>query len=254
MGPFEPILSVNLSPDKQDYLLQPYHIRQYNQFRVGIIGVTGKEDLPETINSSLIDWESPFAATYQKIKKDCDLLVVLSSLSDTQNTKLTKQFPEVGILVSALPRKNNLAPKIINNTLVMQAGSQGKHLGRLDLHYVKDGKWAATESASKKEVLEARLQSVDWQINRLAEKEEPADTARADRLAQIKEYRQQLVAMIAAQQKKELETNEAEVFENSYQARVIAIKPADDPTSVSELVGEIHRNIQNCCMEKVKPE
>ena len=127
-----PWLSANLM-DKQNRPIFPaVKILERGAMKIGIIGLTGQiVALPPEI--IVADWRKVLPGHLARLSKECQLLIVLSSLGGEDNTELTRQYPQVNVLITADRQQGNIAPRVDNSTIVTQTANQGKHLGVLNL-------------------------------------------------------------------------------------------------------------------------
>src|SRR5699024_533364 len=62
----------------------------------------------------------------------------LSHFGFPQEVKLAKEVDGIDILLRGHTHNSLVEPVVINDTIIMQSGCHGAHIGRLDVH-VKDG-------------------------------------------------------------------------------------------------------------------
>ncbi len=142
-----PMLACNVR-DKEtgDYFFQPYIIVEVGGLRLGIIGSAsnivdktmppsfseglsfgiGKEELTELV-AKLRDHER------------VDLVIQLSHLGFPQDLKLLSEVSGIDVCLSGHTHNRLYRPAMVGQTIVIQSGSQGSFLGRLDLT-VEDGR------------------------------------------------------------------------------------------------------------------
>lgn len=142
--------------------------------RIGIIGIAATiidKTMPpkfhEGIRLSLGSTELP--SHIQRLRHDdgVDLIVVLSHLGLPQDVQLAKDVPGIDVLVSGHTHNRLRVPETANDTIIIQSGSHGSFVGRLDLE-VRDGK--VTEYAH-------RLVSIDEAVGTDPEMEVLIDRA-----------------------------------------------------------------------------
>jgi Cytochrome c554 and c-prime len=136
-----PWLSANLVDKHGNPLFSAAKIIERGAMKIGIIGLTGSiaAASPEII---VADWRKVLPEHLERLAKECQLMVVLSSLNSEDNAELTRQFPQVHVLLTADKRQGNILPRVENNTLVTQTMSQGKYLGILNLDWTPGGSWS----------------------------------------------------------------------------------------------------------------
>lgn len=136
-----PWLSANLT-DKQHIPLFPgVKIITRGEIKIGIIGLTG-QIAAASQEFIVADWRKVLPEHLQRLAKECQLVIALSSLAGEDNAELTRQFPRVHMLISADRQQGNLIPRVNNSTLVTQTMNQGKYLGVLNLDWIPGSSWA----------------------------------------------------------------------------------------------------------------
>ncbi len=139
-----PWLSANLIDKNNARIFPAVKILTRGSMKIGIIGLTGKI-AAKSQEAVVVDWRKVLPEHLQHLKNECQLVIVLSSLSDQDNNELTRQFPQVHLLISADQQLGNITPKVDNGTLVTQTMSQGKYLGVLDIDWISGSGWAKNE-------------------------------------------------------------------------------------------------------------
>jgi len=141
-----PLLAINVYDNETGRLAyEPYTVANVAGLKIGVIGIAsnlvdktmpasfseglrftlGREELPRFIN--------------EVRAKHVDLLVVLSHLGFPQDMKLLSEVPGVDVLLSGHTHDRLYQPVQQGGALVIQSGSHGSFLGRLDLE-IQDGK------------------------------------------------------------------------------------------------------------------
>lgn len=135
-----PILAINAYEEETDELyFEPYTILEQDGISLGVIGIAatvidktmpahfskglyftlGNEELPQYIEE----------LQHQEV----DLIVVLSHLGFPQDVKMMKEIEGVDICLSGHTHNRLTEPVQIGDTTIIQSGSQGSFIGRLDL-------------------------------------------------------------------------------------------------------------------------
>ncbi len=124
-------LSANLMDKHNSPIFPAVKVIERGAMKIGIIGLTGQIVAlsPEII---VADWRKVLPEQLARLSKECRLLIVLSSLSGEENAELTRQYPQVHVLITADRQQGNIA-RIDNSSIVTQTMSQGKYLGVLNL-------------------------------------------------------------------------------------------------------------------------
>ncbi len=124
----------------------PYAVYAVNGVRIGVIGVT-TPTLPRivlsTVNRGLnaLPVNASVAPWVQELRPNADLVVVLSHCGLTVDSTLAAGVPGIDVIVSGHDHVALPQPRLIPNdnrngiggTLLVEAGSRGDFLGRLDL-------------------------------------------------------------------------------------------------------------------------
>jgi len=146
-------LSCNISITNNGELTKkilPYVIKQVGGLKVGIIGVTNALAKQRAGNISFVEPWIAAERTIKELKKNnTDMLVVLSNLSETQNSDLINEIKGIDILITNRPVKEGESYKEIGSTLVFNPSRQGRKLGVLTLS-IKNGKITVKKSELKR--------------------------------------------------------------------------------------------------------
>ncbi len=153
-----PFLSSNVRYEKgNQYLVDPYTVLVRKDVNFGILGLS-PGDLRTLVVGKLMDGmiiEDPVKAAKAHLPKlkemGADILIGLTHIgyiepgsaphqtTTTDDSALAQAVPEIAIIVGG--HTHTLIPKgvKVNKTVISQAGSHGKHLGRIDLLWnIKD--------------------------------------------------------------------------------------------------------------------
>ncbi|BCO09828.1 hypothetical protein GF1_22040 [Desulfolithobacter dissulfuricans] len=234
-------LSANLvDPGTGQPLFTPFLITEAGTLRIGVVGLSAPP--PATVEPSdawqVVDWRKILPPLVQTLEKETDMIILLSSYPPAENEEIARSFDALHILLQAGHGTANMAPKNINNTLILQTGSRGKYLGMLEINWNSSKKWGR----SLKELLRETTRQQDrisWQIGRL-KKRYPADV-----LATNSRYRE-LVRQLRETEEKlrqlEQRKKQGRLEFCSFTNRFIALKPniPQDPR-VQEIIDEARR-------------
>lgn len=187
-----PWLSANIVDAQHNPVFNASKIVKRAGLRIGIIGLT-EIDLPNVSGITVAGWQQALSIELSKLEKACDLVVVLTSLSDQDNAELMKNYPQVHILLTANQGQGNIKPRIINSTLHTQTHSQGKYLGVLDLNWNPLQPWKR-DFDQEDLLLNNRLSVLDRQILRA----ERLDNKSIESEAQLQAYRQERENLLKA--------------------------------------------------------
>ncbi len=135
-----PVLGANIL-DKDGNVwngLQPYIIKIIDNIRVGIIGISTTDTViyewPPLIEGLIFSEPIETTQKYVKtIRNECDLLVVLSHLGLNKDIELAEKVKGIDIIIGGHTHNVIENPIKTNNTIILQAGSHGRYLGRVDI-------------------------------------------------------------------------------------------------------------------------
>jgi sulfur-oxidizing protein SoxB len=144
-----PILAMNMyDTEWGDPAMPQYAIKEIGDLKIAIIGMTYQWSAKTGNREYTADWsfglrEDEMKALIKKIKANDkpDLLIVLSHMGYKVDKKYASRINGIDVIIGAHTHDNVHKPPVINDTIVVQAGSHGKFLGKLDL-LVKGGKVA----------------------------------------------------------------------------------------------------------------
>lgn len=136
-----PMLAINCYKKEENKLMYPpYLVKEINGLKIGVIGIAATiidKVMPAHFSRGLYftmgNQELPKYIEELKNKKEVDLIVVLSHLGYPQELKIAEEVDGIDVLLSAHTHNRIYEPAIINNTIIIQSGSHGSFLGRLDL-------------------------------------------------------------------------------------------------------------------------
>ncbi len=160
-----PWLSANLLDQNGLPLFQPTRIKKIGKIKAGIIGLTGAlSSLPQGITRA--EWQTILPALIEKTSHQCDILILLSSLSPAENQEIAQQFPALHLILAADLGGGNMNPQQVNNTLITQTDRQGKYQGLLNVDWNKSGRWGKAREEELNS-LRNKLGALDWQLERM---------------------------------------------------------------------------------------
>lgn len=163
-----PWLSANLLDQDGHPLFQPMRIKKIGKIKAGIIALTGTvSTLPTGVTRA--DWRTVLPALIKKTTGQCDIMILLSSLSPGENQEIAQQFPAIHLILTADLGSGNMNPQQVNNTLITQTARQGKYQGILTIDWNKNSRWGKAKEEELTE-LRNRLGALDWQIQRMRQR------------------------------------------------------------------------------------
>jgi len=239
-----PWLSANIVDRNRSPLFAPSLTINRSGLDIGIIGLTGSgAALPQ--GTALADWRKILPRQLQRLDHSADMVIVLSSLSASENVEMIKQHPEIDILITADHIQGNIAPKITGQTLMTQTQSQGKFLGQLVIDWLPGYPWAHDQS-QKQLRLRQRLENIDRRLLHLGQEQRQNRSGNSDseyvrRLGREREDIMRQIDGILAQQEK-MKTGEIPV--SRYAHSFIGLNSnLQSDTRVSEKINRIKESI-----------
>ncbi len=191
-----PWLSANLLDQHGHPLFQPVRIKKIGKIKAGIIGLTGAVS-PLPAGVTYADWRTILPALIKKTARQCDILILLSSLTPAENQEIAQQFPALHLILAADLGSGNMNPQQVNNTLITQTDRQGKYQGILTIDWQKSGRWG---KAREEELVELRnrLGALDWQIQRMRQRTDLQQPEYIDKIALVEKDRKTVAQQIKA--------------------------------------------------------
>ena len=191
-----PFVAANVYDKHANRLFSPHLIKNIGQLTVGIIGLTGGT-ASNSDDFVIEDWQRALREEIALLEKNCTLLVVLSNLSEQENDALQRDFSQIDIIVTASKKGSNLRPRQSPSSLLVQGGSQGKYMGKLDVTIHGEGNWTIASSDTL-EQYQNRLIAIDQQLSSL-EKQAGTNTDVSRKKTQLQTMRQICLDQIARQ-------------------------------------------------------
>lgn len=139
----QPLLAGNMLDVATGQLLDglaPYALRTFGDARVGIIGMTTPGSVYSVFRSLHVD--DPIALLPDLIAqvraRGAQTVVLLSHLGFSDDQQVAEQVEGLDVIIGGHSHTEVKPPKVVNRTIIVQAGDYGRFLGRLDLEV--DGK------------------------------------------------------------------------------------------------------------------
>ena len=133
-------LSANLTNAEGKPLFKPYLLFDTGPLKVLILGITHVPNrlpfLESRMAGSLL--KDPFetvAGMVPRLRKRCDLVIVLSNLGFREDLRLAREVEGINIIIGGKDRRFMRKPKIVDGTLVTSGYFQGRAVGKLTVSY-----------------------------------------------------------------------------------------------------------------------
>ncbi len=136
-----PLLACNIyNRQTRQLAFQPYSIINLADLRVGVVGVASNivdKTMPPAFSKGLYftTGNQELSAIISQLheKERTDLVIVLSHLGLPQDLRIAEEINGIDIYLSGHTHNRLYEPIIINGTILIQSGSQGSFIGRLDI-------------------------------------------------------------------------------------------------------------------------
>jgi 2',3'-cyclic-nucleotide 2'-phosphodiesterase (5'-nucleotidase family) len=143
--PFLAANTVEESSGKIPAYLKPYIIKQVGALKVGVIGIanpgTAAIVKAESVKGlKFLDGVETVSALLPDLRPQVDILVVLSHMGFQADQELAARVKGVDVIVGGHTHTEQRYTMRVNDTLVVQAGTGGKVLGRLELTFDRASK------------------------------------------------------------------------------------------------------------------
>ncbi len=197
-----PYLCANLL-DLQGKPVFPGHlIKTIHGKKVGFFGVMVKEANLKDVNLT-----DPIAAAQAEVAalraEKVDLVVALSHLGSPEDRQMAQKVPGIDLILGGHSRASMSEGQFAGEVPLFQAGSRGKHVGRLVVSLVPGGKGFADSSSQERE--KAKAQRAAARVQSLEARLKEADTdAEKERLTRSLEVARKAIQVPAASGKSSL--------------------------------------------------
>ena len=141
-------------------------IKKAGDLTIGVFGLSGPAaaaKLGPQDHARLLPWQDAAPPLISQLNSSADLIILLSALPEKDNELLAQRHPDLHLIIRAGSDAVNLPPRLINNTLILQAEKQGKHLGVLEIDWTASKRWGEDQGkllTQKKN----ELDRVEWLI------------------------------------------------------------------------------------------
>lgn len=137
-----PFIANNCFKNDTNELLFPAHLMiEKSGINIGVIGIaspTIDKLMPKHFSEGVYftNGDENLSEQINELKNQgADIIVILSHLGFPQETKLAEEIDGIDIILSGHTHNRLTEPAIINDTLIIQSGSHGSHLGKLTVQF-----------------------------------------------------------------------------------------------------------------------
>jgi len=134
-----PVISANIfNKETGKLFVKPYLIKKVGGVKIGFIGVITPNllglTLPQNVKGLKILNPEKVVRKYMHMLKDSvNLFVVVSHMGVTRDEELASRVSGIAVIIGGHSHTVLRQPKVVNHTLICQAGAHGSYLGKLDL-------------------------------------------------------------------------------------------------------------------------
>lgn len=136
-----PLIACNIyRKDNQKRFFEPYIVKEINGLKLGIIGIASnvvganmEPSFSEGLEFTLGKKELIELIPVLKEKENVDLVIMLSHLGFPQEMQILSEISGVDVCLSGHTHNRIFKAEHMNDTIVIQSGSHGSFIGRLDL-------------------------------------------------------------------------------------------------------------------------
>lgn len=157
-----PLLSANIYSDNK-LVFKPYISVVVAGQKIALIGIT---NAPDTDRYSVSAPREALNRILPGVAETHDVIVILSNTSHKTTRELAEKFSLPKIFIGADHRKGNIAPVLVNSSLITQVDTLGRYLGVLFIEW-NGNRWQPDYSQELTQ-LHNRLKNEKWQRERLS--------------------------------------------------------------------------------------
>ncbi len=137
-----PIVCANINSSHTELdSISPYHILEIDGIKLAFLGLlqTSSEGIPsanpDNLKGLTFDDFKIKAIQYKDLKEKCDVFIGLTHLGDAADSVLALSMPVLDLIIGGHTHTLLEKPKIINNVMIGQAGSNLTHAGLTILRF-----------------------------------------------------------------------------------------------------------------------
>ena len=135
-----PTISANVVyEDTGELVTKPHSIKDFDNYKVGFVGVVSKEYEESILNANsinareikVLDEVNSLENEVSTIRNEVDVLVVLADMDLNACQTLVHEVEEIDIVICGEGNPNTPEPRTINGVYIVQPGPEGQHIGNL---------------------------------------------------------------------------------------------------------------------------
>ena len=237
-----PWVSANIYGPMGNRVFAPFKTVSLKNFKIGLIGLTGKS-IQGTDDYDITDGKKELETLLPTIAQTHDMVILLSSLSHQQNIAIAQSSADIDIIIGADKSIGTINPHLINQTLITQTASQGKHLGFLEISW-RSKRWKE-DSARQRALLKNRLAENELQSKRLGAKKNIDTKVFNERQEGLKKSKQQILEALADVESKLDDSAKKEVASSFTSANFVLRSSIPDDPDILTMVNSIKDEIKH---------
>jgi hypothetical protein len=155
-------------------------VRQVGNIRVGVIGLTDNDAnnrLHPDEDAIILPWQDILPDLAAELSSQCDMLILLSNYPMSRNLEIINSLAKVHLVILSSPRSGNSTPQLVNKSLLVQTGKQGKYLGWMLIDWQESKTWGHDETTRELATRKQELDGINGRISRFERKLTPKDLA-----------------------------------------------------------------------------
>lgn len=180
-----PWVSSNLVDGKGDYVFSPYVVKEIENIRFGIIGLTSASADPVFKKSfgkdhAVADPLQSARKILRDISKKADVILLLTALVPDEIRRLAAENPGICFILGGGEGRTTVHPLRESQTPVLRSGKDGMYVGRLSLTCT--GSMKGFLDAEEESRLHLELQNLEQRISALEKARQNKNTPALDKM------------------------------------------------------------------------
>jgi cytochrome c1 len=216
-------------------------IRQVGNISVAIIGLTDNDAnvrfRPDE-DAALLPWPDVLPELAAELSTRCDMLILLSNNPAGRNLEIVNSLASIHLVIVSSPRSGNSDSKMVNKSIIVQTGKQGKYLGWLFIDWRASRTWGRDGVIRDLAIKKQELDGINGRINRFerntAKEDLKANTSYQNLLASRDEVLSQIVFLENEQKVLQDSEKSPSTFENYFIALDVDLPDQPDVLQIVE--------------------